>query len=81
MTTLSFKEWLIKEKNMSDRSARDVISRQKRIKKILNTNSFDAESLGLLVENELFSQLSICIRSQLKRTIFLSIEYQKLQNK
>lgn len=39
MKDMSFEQWLISVKQMSNRSARDVISRQNRVKKIIASDT------------------------------------------
>ena len=75
MNNLFFEQWLINEKKMSNRSAREVVSRQKRVEKLIGTGSFNENTLELLAENEQFSQLSVYIKSQLKRAVTLVLEY------
>lgn len=80
MKDISFEQWLINEKQMSDRSARDVISRQNRVIRIINSDSIKEDSLEQLVASEQFQQLSMYIKSQLKRTVALALEYQESVN-
>lgn len=80
MKGISFEQWLINEKQMSDRSARDVISRQNRVIRIINSDSIKEDSLEQLVASEQFQQLSMYIKSQLKRTVVLALEYQESVN-
>ena len=80
MKDMSFEQWLIGVKQMSDRSARDVISRQNRVKKIIGSDSIKEDTLELLVANEQFQQLTMYIKSQLKRTVALALEYQESIN-
>ena len=80
MKDISFEQWLINEKQMSDRSARDVISRQNRVIRIINSDSIKEDSLEQLVASEQFQHLSMYIKSQLKRTVALALEYQESVN-
>jgi hypothetical protein len=80
MKDMSFEQWLISVKQMSNRSARDVISRQKRVKKITGSDSIKKDTLELLVANEQFQQLTMYIKSQLKRTVALALEHQESIN-
>jgi hypothetical protein len=76
MNKLDFEQWLQDDKNMSVRSARDVLSRKKRVEYLLGIDSFDDNTLVVLLENEDYQDLSIYIRSQLKRAVSLVLEYQ-----
>lgn len=73
----SFENWLINEKNMSTRAAKDVISRQKRVKKLTNTDTINDTTLDSLLSNEQYLNLSLFIKSQLKRATALVLEYQE----
>ena len=44
-------EWLISEKNMSIRSAKDVISRCGRVRRMLHTDSISSDTLDNLQNN------------------------------
>lgn len=76
MDTDRFISWLLNEKNMSIRASRDVLSRCKRIEKMIEAEKITDNSLQLLIENNQFKSSSMFIKSQLKRTIALVIEYQ-----
>jgi hypothetical protein len=80
MKDMSFEQWLISVKQMSNRSARDVISRQNRVKKIIASDTIKEDTLELLMANEQFQQLTMYIKSQLKRTVVLALEYQESIN-
>lgn len=69
-------DWLLKGKNMSIRSAKDVISRKGRILRMLETDTIDDTTLDSLRMCDQFMQSSMFIKSQLKRTVALYIEYQ-----
>ena len=77
MSYENFKEWLISNKSMGIRSAKDVISRCKRIQRILNTDGFDLSTLELLVKSDEYVNSSTFIRAQLKRAVTLALEYQE----
>ena len=68
-------EWLISTKKMSIRSAKDVISRKGRILRMLRIEKIDATTLEKLLVCEQFIESSMFIKSQLKRTVTLYIEY------
>lgn len=75
MSDLEFYNWLVETKQLSNRSAKDVISRCKRIKNILHTDSLDVFSCEQLLESDDFKNLSMFIKSQLKRALALWNEY------
>lgn len=70
-----FKNWLLNSKNFTERSAKDVISRYKRVCRILQTEEITKESLVKLSKIEEFDKNSTFIKSQLKRAISLYLEY------
>ena len=70
-----FCDWLIKSKGMSVRSARDVISRCKRICSFLSVEQIENLSVQDLNENETFMKQSMFVKSQLRRAISLWNEY------
>lgn len=75
MSDLEFYNWLVETKQLSNRSAKDVISRCKRIKNILHMDSLDIFSCEQLLESDDFKSLSMFIKSQLKRALALWNEY------
>ncbi len=68
-------EWLMTEKKMSIRSAKDVISRCGRIYRMLDIGSIDGDTMDTLQNNEEFRASSMFIKSQLKRTVTLCLEF------
>ena len=74
-------EWLINEKNMSIRSAKDVISRCGRVCRMLNIDSIDSDTLENLQSNDTFEESSMFIKSQLKRAVTLYNEFDKIPTK
>lgn len=74
-------EWLINEKNMSIRSAKDVISRCGRVCRMLNIDSIDSDTLENLQSNDKFEESSMFIKSQLKRAVTLYNEFDKIPTK
>ncbi|HZJ78747.1 MAG TPA: hypothetical protein VFD52_08125 [Clostridia bacterium] len=70
-----FFQWLIDEKHMSVRSAKDVLSRRGRIYRMLNIEELDDYSINKLANCNQFQESSIFIKSQLKRTVTLCLEY------
>ena len=55
---MEFREWLIKRKIYSERSIQDILSRVKRVKKILNIEEIDRETEEKLNSSEKFLKLS-----------------------
>lgn len=73
----NFKEWLMQNKKMKHRSARDVISRVKRVSKYVNVkmNVDDSDLVNLLEKNSEFSKLSKFVRPQMRRALILYREF------
>lgn len=69
--------WLIKSKKMSQRAAKDVLSRCGRIYRMLDINELDSSSMGQLIACDEYQNCSMFIKSQLKRTITLYLEYKE----
>lgn len=74
---LKFVEWLEKEKGISNKSAHDVSSRFRRIQKITNIKDVRKISLEKFEKNKAFQELSVDIRSQLRRAYSLMAEYEE----
>lgn len=74
-------EWLITEKHMSVRSAKDVLSRYGRVCRMLCVDRLGSTSLDELKTNEQFKESSIFIKSQLKRTVTLCQEFISISEK
>lgn len=70
-----FEKWLCEKQSLKVRSARDVCSRLKRIKYILQTEDITEESLEELQQNFIFKTLSVSVKSQLKRAIRLYLKF------
>ncbi len=75
MDSTKLVEWLITEKRMSMRSAKDVLSRYGRVCKMLGVDVLGSTSLDELKTNEQFKESSVFIKSQLKRTVTLCQEF------
>lgn len=72
-----FYQWLIEEKSLSNRSAKDVVSRCKRIcTKILFVDDLNSETIDLLNSNDEFLNCSMFIKSQLRRAVSLYAEFE-----
>ena len=70
-----FRAWLETEKKISHRGTSDVLSRVRRVLTILNATSIDADSYAKLLEHDNYKTLSVTIRSQMKRSIALYLEF------
>lgn len=72
----TFYDWLIAEQHLSERSARDVISRCKRADGIVSSAGVpDAYYLFTLEQQPCFQQLSVNVKSQIKRAVRLKGTY------
>ena len=75
----SFLDWLINKKGLKCRSAKDVFSRLKRASGIMHIDP-SAEYVDIiyfLSKEKKFQSLSYTVKSQLRRSILLFIEYKK----
>lgn len=77
MDYTKFQEWLQNEKGMSLRSAKDVISRIKRVLLISSADEITSETVETLNQNEVFQGCSMFIKSQLRRSVVLYNEFKK----
>lgn len=75
MDSTKLVEWLVLEKHMRTRSAKDVLSRWGRVCRMLGVDTLDDNSLETLQQNEQFKQSSVFVKSQLKRTVALCMEF------
>lgn len=75
MDSTKLVEWLVLEKHMRTRSAKDVLSRWGRVCRMLGVDTLDDNSLETLQQNEQFKQSSVFVKSQLKRTVTLCMEF------
>lgn len=77
-----FYEWLIKEKAYSERVSKDVISRYKRAEKILPSfGEVDDYYIFTLEHRADFKELSINVKSQIKKAVQLYAEFQEYKCK
>ena len=72
-----FLEWLKTEKNMSERSTRDTVSRIKRALRIISKDSVETSTIEKLNASPEFLKLSMFIKSQLRRAVALYQEFEK----
>lgn len=70
-----FYDWLVNEKSMSTRSAKDVLSRCRRICKYIDPNDIDSKTIDLLNSNAAFNNQTMFIKSQLRRAVVLWNEF------
>lgn len=73
----TFQVWLVNKKNMSDRSAKDTVSRLKRVLRIISQETVDETTVAKLNEMPAFQNLSVYIKSQLRRSVALYQEFEK----
>ena len=74
---MEFIEWLQKEKNYKKRSARDVVSRLNRAKKILGSEGKPVVTLEMIEKSDDFKDLTTCVKSHLRKSLKLYDEYKK----
>lgn len=71
-----FREWLERDKGLSERTSADVISRLKRVDKIVGLNRVEDEGFHTrLSQSKDFATLSSSVKSQMKRSANLLKEY------
>lgn len=76
--TTGFAEWLVSDKGYSERVSKDIVSRSKRAEKIVPSHSsIDEFYLFTLEQNDTFQQLSVNVRSQIKKAVQLLFEYKQ----
>lgn len=79
---LRFRTWLVEHRGLTDRSAGNIVSRVKRVSKILRANFPPAEvdaTLAALKKRSTYRILSTSVRSQLKRAVVLHAEFKAYQ--
>ena len=81
MDTKHLLGWLMEEKKMSKRAAKDVLSRCSRVYRILGISRLDNKSLVNLQESQEFRDSSMFVKSQLKRTVTLCLEFMSISEK
>lgn len=70
-----FKNWLQDNKNITHKVSMDNASRVKRALSILGTDNITPCSLGELETNDNFMNLSVSVKSQIRRAVRLYIEF------
>lgn len=72
---MEFREWLMKEKQYSERSSRDVQSRLKRAMSLSGGEEVTPKTLARLEDNTEFRELSMSVKSQIRRAVKFYQEY------
>ena len=72
-----FLVWLKSNKNLGERSARDVVSRLRRAMAILGKDYFPEDALQELNAKPEFLELTMSVKSQLRRAVTLYSEFEK----
>ena len=81
MDTQNLLVWLMDDKKMSKRAAKDVLSRCGRVYRILGVDYLDDSSLMKLQETQEFQESSMFVKYQLKRTVTLCLEFMNIVEK
>lgn len=71
----TFYEYLVQVKKLNERSARDVISRCNRVRKMIQEEEIQEDALDKLLAQDTYRNCSTFVKSQLKRSILLYREY------
>jgi hypothetical protein len=72
---MEFTQWLMSEKGFTTKAAHDVLSRLKRVQKLLDSEEIPDDVTTKLEASDEFKEISMCVRSQLRRSAKLYIEY------
>ena len=78
---MSFNEWLETAKGFTNKSAHDAFSRLKRVYDLTGKDHVNKSTLDELATNANFLALSVSVKSQLRRTTKLYLEYQESKTK
>ena len=70
-----FLAWLKNDKRMGIRSAHDVVSRLKRVVNMLDADGIDETTVSKIEDSSEFTDCSMFIKSQLRRSIKLYLEF------
>jgi len=73
---VEYRNWLIEQKNIKNKSAHDYVSRLKRAIQLLDGEKINNDTLLRLKEIEEFNSLSVSVRSQIRRAVRLFNEFQ-----
>lgn len=72
---MKFNEWLVQKKEFSEKGSHDAASRVKRVCTILGTSEIPMDALEKLEQSSDFKALPMCVKSQLRRSSKLYLEY------
>lgn len=72
-----FVDWLVADKKMSTRSAKDVLSRILRVTRMVHTTEIGLGTNELLQDCAQFECRSVFVKSQLKRAVNLYLEFKE----
>ncbi|MBO4630025.1 MAG: hypothetical protein J5687_08755 [Treponema sp.] len=75
MESEAFISWLVINKKLSKRSAKDVYCRLKRIIKLSNVSNIESVKFDDFIKSNNFLQQTMFVKSQLKRAFYLYLEY------
>ncbi len=73
-----FAAWLTANKNLTRRSALDVVSRCRRLAQMLDLDDLTAFTEDHLAKCRAFAKLAPTVKSQLKRAARLLLEYERI---
>lgn len=77
-----FKEWLRIKNGYTKKTAADVLSRIKRVNKLISLpEKINDYTIYELNKSKEFNKISVSVKSQLRRAILLLKEYQNIQHK
>lgn len=74
--TKQFKKWLKEETNYSDAVISDIASRMKRADNLIEWNGENTYQF-FLEQDERYREMSVSVRSQIKKSVKLYAEYSK----
>lgn len=77
---MDFITWMIEEKNILKKSAHDVQSRLNRVQGITKEKNISKNTIDHLEKCEGFTSLSLTVKSQLRRSVRLYLEYKETKN-
>lgn len=76
----AYRNWLMMEKKITKKVACDILSRTNRVSNIINISDLKSTSHVVLdlTESSDFKEMTVSVRSQLKRCLCLYREFKKL---
>ncbi len=75
MSNLDFYDWLIAKKQLSHYTAKDVMSRCNRVRRIIGKDDLTCDAIENLNASQEFANQSKYVKSQLRRAVALFVEY------